>query len=295
MTIKTVAIGDCIVDLVEKDGEMVWYPGGAALNLAIGLARLGNCSHLVAQIGQDANGMRLARHVREERVTLLPALSVDYTGVAVSTRVNGEPVYHFNPAVQRRRMIPDEKMSMILRQAQAVAISCFAYDVTEQIEAFHDTLVSSQGKLFLDPNPRPSMVRDMLAYKQGFEKLATIADCVKLSDEDVQIFYGAEADGENVARHLHHLGVTICLITHGERGASLYVEGRQELRVGISPDPRPVVDTLGAGDATFAAFINWIMRHDIPKERQAWQNCLEAAMQIAAATCRSYGGGLQQA
>jgi sugar/nucleoside kinase (ribokinase family) len=35
-----VTIGDAIVDAVETDGMRRVYPGGAALNLSVGLARL---------------------------------------------------------------------------------------------------------------------------------------------------------------------------------------------------------------------------------------------------------------
>jgi len=295
MVVKTLAIGDCLVDLVEKDGEMVWYPGGAALNLAVGLARLGQESYLAAQIGQDAHGMRLARYLRQEQVRLLATPSVDYTGVATSTRVNGEPAYHFNAPMQRRRMMPDDKITTALHQSQAVAISSFAYDVPEQVAAFYEGLRGRQGKLFLDPNPRPSMVRNMVGYKQGFEKIATLADYVKLSDEDITIFYGKGADYASIAQHLHALGVAVCLFTQGEKGAVIYVEAAHMVHVDIWHDPRPIIDTLGAGDATFAAFINWILRHDRPQTTDAWRGCLEAAMKIAAATCRAFGGGLQLA
>jgi len=291
----TLSIGDCLVDLVEKEGEMVWYPGGAALNLAVGLARLGQQSCLAAQIGQDAHGMRLARYLRQEQVRLLATPSVDYTGVASSTRVNGEPVYHFNAPMQRRRMIPDEKIIAALQQSQAVAISSFAYDVPEQVTAFYDGLCSRQGELFLDPNPRPSMVRNMVGYKQGFEKIATLADYVKLSDEDIRIFYGEKADYASIAKQLHAFGVAVCLFTQGEEGAVIYVEGAQIVHVDIWRDPKPIVDTLGAGDATFAAFINWILRHGRPQTTDAWRDCLEATMKVAAATCRAFGGGLQLA
>ena len=47
------------------------YPGGAALNLAVGLARLGLPSLLAARIGLDRNGFRLMRYLREEGVRLV--------------------------------------------------------------------------------------------------------------------------------------------------------------------------------------------------------------------------------
>jgi len=293
VNIETVAIGDCIVDLVEQDGKMLWYAGGAALNVAVGLSRLGNLSSLVAQIGLDESGMRLSRYLREEQVHILPCFNVDYTGVATSMRVNGEPVYHFNAPMQRRRIMPNDLIGNALLQARAVAFSSFAYDVPEQIAAFRDILRKREGAVFIDPNPRPSLVRDMAAFRHGFELLAAFADFVKLSDEDIKIFYGSGADYASVTAHLAALGVKKCLITQGARGASLYAHGQEVVHVGIWQDPRPIIDTMGAGDATFAAFINFILRHGEPEGVAAWGACLNAAMESAAATCRAFGGSLQ--
>jgi fructokinase len=50
---------------------------------------------------------------------------------------------------------------------------------------------------------------------------------------------------------------------------------------------------MGAGDATLATVIAFILRQGLPKNAEAWQHCLEEAMQVAAATCAEAGGGLR--
>jgi len=100
-----VVIGDGIIDAVQtSDAPTVLYPGGAALNLAVGLARLGVPSVLAGRIGLDRNGFRLMRYLREEGVRLINTPNADFTGVATSRRRGGEPSYEFTPSLFRRRI-----------------------------------------------------------------------------------------------------------------------------------------------------------------------------------------------
>jgi fructokinase len=65
-----ISIGDCIIDAVEiGPGQTDRHPGGAALNLAVGLSRLGLCSGL-ARARADPGGFRLRRYLKDEGVRL---------------------------------------------------------------------------------------------------------------------------------------------------------------------------------------------------------------------------------
>jgi fructokinase len=50
---------------------------------------------------------------------------------------------------------------------------------------------------------------------------------------------------------------------------------------------QPVIDTMGAGDATLASFIVFLLTEGTP-----WRRCLQRAMDVAGATCRSTGAAL---
>jgi hypothetical protein len=98
-----VVIGDGIIDAVQtSDAPPVLYPGGAALNLAVGLARLGLPSGLAARIGLDRNGFRLMRYLREEGVGLINTPNADFTGVATSQRRGGVFNSDEKPEVERQ-------------------------------------------------------------------------------------------------------------------------------------------------------------------------------------------------
>lgn len=284
-------IGDGIVDLIRHDdGREEWHPGGAALNLAVGLSRLGHQSVLAGRIGADRDGFRVMRYLRDEGVRLINFPTADFTGVAISERQNGEPRYRFNAAMYRRRVVFTAELMAALAQAPVVAVNTFPFQTLAQAEELAAARKDIGGLFIIDPNPRPNLVRDLSVFRRGFE--LNLPDCflVKLSVEDAALLYGgAEADA--ISR-IQSLGARRVLLTRGARGASLYVPGDEPLHVDAALGAGEVVDTMGAGDATLAAVIDWLLRRGVPQGPQAWRAYLERAMRIAGATCKSNGGGL---
>ena len=62
---SVLSIGDAIIDAVElAPGKVEYFPGGAALNLAVGIARLGLISQLVTRFGADRHGFLIERYLR---------------------------------------------------------------------------------------------------------------------------------------------------------------------------------------------------------------------------------------
>ncbi|WP_119389611.1 PfkB family carbohydrate kinase [Taklimakanibacter lacteus] len=285
------SIGDGIIDAVELAPDRIEYhPGGAALNLAVGLARLGLSSQLVTRFGADRHGFLIERHLREAGVEIFNAPNVDFTGVAFSRRINGEPVYEFNPVMFRRRIAFSDAVIAAMRAAAAVAVNSFPFDDASQTDILVAALGQAKGLTVVDPNPRPLLIANMASYREGAEKAMATAGLVKLSDEDIGLFYG---DRKTAIERLFDLGVETLILTHGKEGASLHTRSGATLSVPIARTEKPVIDTMGAGDATLATVIAFIIREGMPQNAGSWRTCLEEAMQIAAATCAHPGGALQ--
>jgi fructokinase len=288
----TVSIGDGIIDAVELEtGAVSDVPGGAALNLAVGLARLGLASGLVTRFGADRHGFVIARYLREEGVRILNPPNVDPTGVAFSRRRNGEPNYEFSPAMFRRRIVFSDDVLQAIGAAEAVAVNSFPFDDARQTDTLVAALKEARGLVVVDPNPRPRLIADMPAYRQGAERAMAQAALVKMSDDDTGLFYGG--DRTAVLARLFDLDVETVLLTHGNAGASLHMCSGAAVSVGIARMSRPIVDTMGAGDASLATVIAFILRQGLPAGTEAWRRCLKEAMQVAAATCAAPGGGLR--
>lgn len=285
------SIGDCLVDAIEvQPGSPERHPGGAALNLAVGLSRLGLRSGLVARLGADPDGFRLRRYLRDEGVHLFETRTVDPTGVVMSSRLNGEPAYSFAPVMFRRRIAFTDPTITAIANAKVVAVNSFPFDNAGQVAALLEALKRASGLIVVDPNPRPRLIADVAAFRDGAEQAFARSSIAKISDEDADLLY-CEAEVEVVARLLS-LGIQTVVFTHGSKGAAIYTRDGLEVRVPIAERPDPIVDTMGAGDATLAAAIAFIIRHGLPRSQTGWRACLDEAMRVAAATCRRPGGGL---
>ena len=286
-----VTIGDCIIDEIRFETEEPHrFAGGAGLNLAAGVAKLGLPSTLVTRVGQDRDGYSLLRYAQDRGVRIVNTPSVDPTGVVTSTRRNGEPSYAFGPAMFRRRILFDAMVMDALTKASVVAVNSFPFDNKLQAAALATAFHSAPGIRIVDPNPRPRLIPDIVAYRQGFEALLPLASLVKLSDEDVQVLY--DADWQKIAPHLFELGAETLLFSHGAEGARVVDRSGLSVHVPVFALPGPIVDTMGAGDATLASVIASLARNGRPQSASQWQVCLSEAMAVAAATCRQAGAEL---
>ncbi len=286
-----ISIGDCIIDAVEiGPGQTERHPGGAALNLAVGLSRLGLCSGLVARVGTDPDGFRLRRHLKDEGVRLFETPTVDSTGVVTSSRAGGEPTYSFGPVMFRRRIAFTDVTLCAMSKADAVAANTFPFDNPEQVEALVAAMRQARGLTIVDANPRSGVIADRMAFRDGAERVFACADIAKISDEDAELLYGGN-EAYVVARLLS-VGARAVLFTHGGKGAAIHTSDALEIRVPIADAAGPIKDTMGAGDATLATVIAFVLRQGLPRTAGAWRTCLEEAMRVAAATCRQIGGGL---
>lgn len=286
-----VSIGDGIIDAVElTPGKVQRFPGGAALNLAVGIARLGLASLFVTRFGLDRDGFLLERYLRQEGVRVFNSPNVDFTGVVSSSRKNGEPTYHFAPAMFRRRVAFTDRMLEAIASADAIVVNSFPFDDPRQAKALVAALRQARGMVVVDPNPRPNLIADLPAYREGAEQAIAVASFAKLSDEDISLLYGSST--EETAAHLFSLGADTVLFTHGSAGASVATKAGVVASTPIAPAEDPVVDTMGAGDATLATVIAFMLRKGALSDEAAWHACLDEAMQVAAATCRSPGGSL---
>jgi len=289
--LTVISIGDCIIDAVEiGPGQTERHPGGAALNLAVGLSRLRLCSGLVARVGADPDGFRLRRYLKDEGVHLFETPTVDPTGVVTSSRAAGEPTYSFGPVMFRRRVAFTDATLSAMAEADAVAANTFPFDNPEQVAALVEAMHQATGLTVVDANPRQGLIADRVAFRNGAEKVFACADIAKVSDEDAELLYGGN-EAYVVARLLS-LGARAVLFTHGCKGAAIHTSDALQIRVPIAEAAGLIKDTMGAGDATLATVIAFVLRRGLPHSAGAWRTCLEEAMRVAAATCRQIGGGL---
>ena len=74
-------------------------------------------------------------------------------------------------------------------------------------------------------------------------------------------------------------GNSLLILGRGAQGALMYVAADHRFYQAAAISPRPVINTVGAGDALFSAFIHGINQHQDPY-RALRQACLFAGWKI---------------
>lgn len=283
-----VVIGDALIDEIRDDAGVRELVGGAALNVAVGLRRLGVATTLIAMVGDDEAGAHIREYLSDHGVRLISSEAPRGSSRAIVQRAaNGEPQYVFNEAAQKRSIRYTDEARRAIADAGLVAISCFPFDVPAEVDALVDAL--GEARVALDPNPRTGMLADRAEFVRGFERLAAAAEIVKVGADDAAILYDGDLDA--LRRRLRDLGAAAVLATAGADGATVDAEAGI-VTAPIAQLPGAVIDTVGAGDATLAAVSEGLVSGS-PTEPGEWRALLLRAMDIAAATCRADGGLLR--
>jgi fructokinase len=283
-----VVIGDALIDEIHDSAGVRELVGGAALNVAVGLRRLGIETTLIAMVGDDEAGAHIREYLSDHGVRLISSEAPLGSSRAIVRRAaNGEPEYVFNEAARQRSIRYSDEAGAAIEDAALVAISCFPFDAPAEVEALVGALAGA--RVALDPNPRLGMLRDRVAFVRGFERLAASAAIVKVGADDAALLYDGDLDA--LRGRLREIGAAAVLATAGAAGATLETDAGI-VSAPITPLPGVVVDTVGAGDATLAAVTEGLVTTS-PTEREKWRALLLRAMDIAAATCRAEGGLLR--
>ena len=285
---SVVVIGDALIDEIRDDAGVRELVGGAALNVAVGLRRLGVDTTLIAMVGDDEAGAHIREYLKDHGVRLIESEAPHGSSRAVVQRAsNGEPQYVFNEAAQKRSIRYSVEARQAISDAGLVAISCFPFDVPAEVDALVDAL--GDARVAVDPNPRTGMLSDREEFVRGFERLATSAAVVKVGADDAAILYDGDLDA--LRARLRDLGAAAVLATAGADGATIDADAGV-VSAPIAQLPGAVIDTVGAGDATLAAVSEGLVSTS-PSDLAQWRALLLRAMDIAAATCRAEGGLLR--
>lgn len=284
MTHERIAvIGEALVDIVG-DAEHV---GGSPLNIAVGLARLGEPTILHTRIGADRHGALICAHLTDAGVELGGAsLADEPTWTATATLdAAGKAQYAFAlggaitvPALRALRVVHTGSIGA-LRAEEADAV-CAAFRTADQ-----ETLRS------FDPNIRADVMG--ADARERVLRLAEHCHVVKLSDEDAAWLSPGE-DLRAVLAAFAARGVRLGVVTRGAAGCIALADGVWYER---AARPAAVVDTIGAGDAFMSGLLFGLLRDDTdrclvdgaPLPDGAVEAALDAALASAAITVSRAG------
>ncbi len=276
--------GEALTDMIHQgDERWVSRVGGSTWNVARALAVLGEPTAFAGAISRDRFGdalwtaseaagldMRLL-----QRVDRAPLLAVVEGGEPPRYFFIGDDSadLHFDPSA-----LPAGAFDG-LRWAHFGGISLAREPLAATLVALARTLKERGVSISFDPNYRNLMDA---RYTPTLEAMASLADLIKVSDDDLRgLFPGLGLD-DALARLRAFNPAAYCLLTRGGQGASLF-HGDERCHA-LAPKVA-VVDTVGAGDASAAGLLHSLARHP----QRPLQAHLHAALAAGSAACLQAG------
>ena len=293
--------GDALYDVFQTDHptasqvQLSAHIGGSPLNVALGLARLGNPVEYLTANSRDALGQKLQAFMHAEQIGTQHVVRTDRnTSLAmVSLNQDGHPSYAFyiegsaDVSLTAQDLPDSAPFAAISLGSYSTVVNPIADSLKALVQrAAPDTVIA------YDPNVRPSIEPNRQVWWDTFNAIAPHADLIKLSDEDIE-FLSPGASIADFARDALSLGAAWVIVTQGPNGAIAFgpqgqieVPGRQV----------QVVDTVGAGDTFQAAMLDALNRQGaLSKSGVAqadMQQVLQWAIAAAAVTCSRQGADL---
>ena len=261
---RFVVCGEALIDLMPVEeiskAETRWAAlcGGSPMNTAIGLARLGEDSHFLGRLGNDAFGTQLGSYIEDNGVsTELAVHSEDPTSVAVvSLDDEGRASYTFHFQSTSNFGWCSHEFPQ-LAENDWLHFGSVGVVVGPGAAAILEFIRSTPASLSYDINVRPSVIPDRAEYFARVEPLmqavGAAAGIVKASDEDICWL----VDDEDPLPYAHawcaEYGLSMFIVTLGAEGAVAVKPDGREYRV--PGHVIELVDTVGAGDTFMAGFL----------------------------------------
>jgi fructokinase len=247
--------GEALVDLVDDNGSLHPVAGGGPFNTAIAFGRLGLPVGFLGTISRDDYGRMLAQRLVESgvEISLVRWSDAPTARAVVHRQHDGRNEYTFHLGGTSLADLEARDLPTLPEQAWAIHVGTLALAVDPPAAAYEALVDREAGRrrIVLDPNVRPLIFGDMAAYRRRFERLARLADLVKLSEDDAAWIYPGKPV-EEVLELILGFGPGIVAVTRGENGA---VAGSAAGFVDVPGIRVALVDTVGAGDSFGAAFI----------------------------------------
>ncbi len=248
--------GDALIDFVPvagPDGETAFSPrvGGAVLNAATALSRLGQEVSFVGALSSDLFGDMLFDHMLREGIgTEHVGRTGDDSTLAFVTLDSGEAKYAFYDSTSAGRLW---RGADVLSKAVALHIGSVTLIADPSASAYAELAarLSPDMLVSLDPNCRPGLIEDAENYRARILGIAAVSHIVRVSDEDFDYLFPGRAEGDVVAELLK--GATrLVIISRGPDGASAFWTGG---RVDVAARPVALKDSIGAGDTFHAGVL----------------------------------------
>ena len=268
--------GDAFVDYIAEDqsnSRFTKFLGGATVNVAAGVARLGAASSFITVTGENETSEFVRNELAEEGVDLSFSQIVpekEVSGVYVHLLENNER--HFERYVD---VTPDIQ----------VDFSAIKNEIIHETSVFHfcsgtlfhpialgttrkivENMKKSNVLISFDANIRPLRWSSEESCRETISSFFNMVDILKLTEDE--LFFLTETTSiEDGIKSMQQYNIEALLITIGAEGTYAVLHGEV---VHVPVEKVIPVDTTGAGDAFVAGILSKIYLEGHPSTKEDW-------------------------
>ncbi len=268
---KTLSFGEILFDRIGGKDHF----GGAPVNVAVHLSRLGAESYMLSALGNDAPGKEAEKILKSENIKtdFLQLNSVHPTGLVEVTVEDGIPSYDIKEGAAWDCIELNSGQLEKLKSMEWDLMYCgsLAQRTRSNRDLLHKLLpVLNYRHLFFDVNLRQEyyaedVIRDTIAH----------TTLLKLNDEELpvisRLLFGEELSGEDFFRKAgRDFKLEMLVLTLGPAGAEIYHKETGGKALPVPTEKVKVVDTVGAGDSFSGAFLYFFLNGE-EIEKAGWK------------------------
>lgn len=300
---KLYSIGELLIDFqsvgtgsLKDTAQFVKNAGGAPANVCVQAVKLGQKAVYLTKVGNDGFGDFLVQTLEDEGVdTSFVSKSDDYdTSLAfVSFKENGEREFSFyRRAAADLHFTPEDFRGVSFNRGDVLEFGSVALKTAEAREThlyLIDKAEEAGALVCFDPNLRFNLWESRDELRATVNEFLKYAHVIKVGLDELEFITGES--GENAVKRLFGGKLKIALVTDGGKGAKVYfADGRSYACGGYKVK---TVDTTGAGDSFFGAFIAQLLEAEITPETLEkgadYAKMLDFACKCGAYTTAGYG------
>ena len=249
---QTVCFGEILFDMMPSGRQ----PGGAPMNVAMHLQKLGMPTAMISRVGNDQYGKELLDFLKNQKIStqFVQLDENEKTGVVeVTFDDHNEPQYTIVEGVAWD-FIDDSFLEDENFQADWIVHGSLSCRSERSRNSLFKLLDSTLAKVVFDLNIRSPYYSKIL-----IENLMRTAHIVKMNEVEFEIikhwYHITEKKEKDSIRILNSLfdNMELLMITKGQEGATAWYEGEI---INISSIPVKTKNTVGCGDAFLGAFLS---------------------------------------
>jgi fructokinase len=281
---RFVSAGEALTDFIRQvDGYWLARAGGAPWNVARVMAGFGIPSAFAGSVSRDNFGDEIAALSRDAGLDMRFLQQHDKPSLLAIVHETSPPRYYFIGADSAdlafdAELLPRE-WTRAVEWLHCGGISLAREPLRNRLIGLLESAKAAGASISFDPNFRNLMDA---AYDATLERVAGLADVIKVSDEDLRGLFRTRDEAGALAQLKALNPKAAIILTLGADGAELHAGGQ---RLHQASPPVEIVDTVGAGDAGIGGLLCSLMT----RPGESWPTHLRYSVAAGTAACLHAG------